>query len=81
MGRLEAKKGHEFLLQALRRVDRRGVGFRVVFVGDGALRVDLERIVAADGWQDRVVFTGHVPYGSRRISRTCGRRTSSPIRA
>ena len=45
MGRLEAKKGHEFLLQALRRVDRRGVGFRVVFVGDGTLRVDLERIV------------------------------------
>jgi colanic acid/amylovoran biosynthesis glycosyltransferase len=64
MGRLEAKKGHEFLLQALRRVDRRGVDFRVVFVGDGTLRVDLERIVAADGWQDRVVFTGHVPYGS-----------------
>ena len=64
MGRLEAKKGHEFLLQALRRVDRRGVGFRVVFVGDGALRDDLERIVAAEGLQDRVVFTGHVPYGS-----------------
>ena len=53
-----------FLLQALRRVDRRGVGFRVVFVGGGTLsrrpRADRRRGRLAD----RVVFTGHVPYGS-----------------
>ena len=64
MGRFDAKKGHEFLLQGLRRIDPRGASFRIVFVGDGALRADIERWVASAGWQDRVTFAGHIPYGS-----------------
>jgi colanic acid/amylovoran biosynthesis glycosyltransferase len=63
-GRLHEAKGQHLLLEALRRVERRGHDdFRVTFVGDGPLRPRLEALVASYGWGSRVTFAGHVTYG------------------
>jgi colanic acid/amylovoran biosynthesis glycosyltransferase len=67
-GRLEEAKGQRDVLIALRRVERRRRDrFRVVLVGDGSMRTELERLVAEYGWRDRVSFHGHVPYTSREL--------------
>lgn len=54
--RLEAGRGHEMLLDALALARGRGLGFLAAFGGDGALRPDLERRVAALGLERHVTF-------------------------
>lgn len=55
VGRLEAPKGHAYLLQALARLPAR---VRAVIVGGGVLRERLEADAETLGVADRVVFTG-----------------------
>lgn len=63
--RLVDGKGHQLVLEALRRIDKSGNhDFRVTFVGDGSVRARLYAMVEAYGWQSRVSFLGHVPYAS-----------------
>jgi colanic acid/amylovoran biosynthesis glycosyltransferase len=62
-GQLHSRKAPQLVMHALRLVERSGRGdFRVTFVGDGVLRPELERLVAAYGWEERVMLAGHVPY-------------------
>jgi glycosyltransferase involved in cell wall biosynthesis len=59
IGRLNAQKGHRFLLEAAARVLPRRPRARVVIAGDGDLRGELERQAASLGIAERVVFAGH----------------------
>jgi colanic acid/amylovoran biosynthesis glycosyltransferase len=62
-GRLYPGKGQDHVLRALRRVERRGqADFRVVIVGDGPMKPQLQQLIHDYGWGDRAVLTGHVPY-------------------
>jgi colanic acid/amylovoran biosynthesis glycosyltransferase len=61
-GRFVPKKGQARLLEALRRIDRRGRRFRLVLVGDGPLRRNLEQVVSSYGWEHCVTFAGHLPH-------------------
>ena len=61
IARLFHLKGHEFVLAAAGEVLRRVPRAKFLFVGDGLLRQDYERQIAANGWTDRFVFTGLVP--------------------
>jgi colanic acid/amylovoran biosynthesis glycosyltransferase len=64
-GRLHEAKGQHLVLEALRRIERRGRDdFHVTLVGEGPLRPRLERMVESYGWGSRVTFAGHVPYAS-----------------
>jgi colanic acid/amylovoran biosynthesis glycosyltransferase len=65
VGRLHEGKGQHLVLEALRRLGRDDV--RVVIVGEGPMRGDLERQTAAYGWRDRVMFTGHVAHTSDEL--------------
>lgn len=56
LGRLESRKGPDLLLGALRRLP----GVSLVFMGDGAMRSDLERRSLEWGLERRVAFLGHV---------------------
>lgn len=58
VARLEARKGHGVLLQALRRLCDEGLPATLTLVGDGGLRPSLEREVRALGLADRVRFAG-----------------------
>ncbi len=61
VGRLIADKRPDLLVRAfLRAADRLPPGSRLLMVGDGPLRDQLEREVADAGLGDRVKFLGHV---------------------
>ncbi len=69
-GTLESKKAQDLVLHALHLAESEGwmrSPFRVVLVGDGPMRGDLERQVARYHWQDRVVFAGHISHESERL--------------
>lgn len=55
VGRLIYYKGFEYLIRAMQWVDG-----RLLLVGDGPLRDDLEREARALGLQDRVIFLGEM---------------------
>jgi glycosyltransferase involved in cell wall biosynthesis len=57
VGRLETVKRVDLIIRALTRVDRPS---RLVIVGDGPLRRQLEEVAATEGVADRVTFTGAV---------------------
>jgi glycosyltransferase involved in cell wall biosynthesis len=59
IGRLNAQKGHRFLIDAAAPLCRRQGDLRVLIVGDGDLMEDLRGHAAELGVADRVVFTGH----------------------
>jgi glycosyltransferase involved in cell wall biosynthesis len=59
IGRLTEQKGHRHLLDAYTVVRDQVPGARMVFVGDGDLRIDLERLVDERGWAGDVFFAGY----------------------
>lgn len=48
VGRLVAKKGLEYLIRAMARIQDRNPGAELVVVGDGPLRQDLEQLAASE---------------------------------
>jgi glycosyltransferase involved in cell wall biosynthesis len=61
VGRLFHLKGHEFVIAAAREIVSARPDVRFLFVGDGILREEYERRIAALGLADRFVWTGLVP--------------------
>ena len=55
VGRLVHYKGIKFLIRAMAKVDA-----KLVIIGDGPLRAELEREAASAGLADRVIFLGEV---------------------
>ena len=61
VARLFHLKGHDDVIEAARLAVPRCPRLRFVFVGDGLLKDDLQRRIAAADLSDRFVFTGLVP--------------------
>lgn len=59
IGRLNAQKGHRYLVEAAARLVPRVPGLRVLIVGDGDLEADLRRRAAELGLGATIVFAGH----------------------
>lgn len=59
VGRLSPEKGQLDLLHAVPSVLAAHPDTRFVFVGDGPDQPELERVAAATGIQERVIFAGH----------------------
>jgi glycosyltransferase involved in cell wall biosynthesis len=57
--RLEPRKGHVYLLQAVQRLRDRHPDLRVLLLGDGAIRTQLEWQCRAMGIAEVVRFLGH----------------------
>lgn len=64
VGRLEVVKGHDLLVEALRRAKEQGgiPQFRLVVLGEGSRKKSLERQVRAAGLAGHVTFAGSVPH-------------------
>lgn len=58
-GRLEPQKAHKYLIEALPSVRRQVPGLKVLVVGEGGLRQELEAHAAKLGLSEAVVFTGY----------------------
>jgi glycosyltransferase involved in cell wall biosynthesis len=61
IGRLAPQKGHRVLFEALPIIQRAFPSVRVVCVGEGALRPELERHLAESGLRNVVQFVGQQP--------------------
>jgi glycosyltransferase involved in cell wall biosynthesis len=59
IGRLNAQKGHRFLVEAAARLVPRVAGVRILIAGDGDLGDDLRRQATELGVAQAVVFPGH----------------------
>ena len=59
--RLEARKGHIYLFKAVRRLQPKYPDLRLLVLGDGSLRQQLEWQAKALGIEDIVSFAGHRP--------------------
>jgi len=58
VARLSPEKGHRVLLDAVTRLRKKHGDFRMVLVGDGELRPEIERQVASSGLGDRIELVG-----------------------
>ncbi|MBI2447110.1 MAG: glycosyltransferase family 4 protein [Candidatus Omnitrophica bacterium] len=58
VGRLDSVKGHKFLLDAIPYIKRASQGIKVLIIGDGTLRLDLENQAKRLGVEDNVLFLG-----------------------
>lgn len=58
IGRMVEKKGMIYLVRACALLADRGVNFRLIMVGEGPLRKELEACVREMGLQDRATFPG-----------------------
>jgi glycosyltransferase involved in cell wall biosynthesis len=63
IARLFKLKGHADLLTAFHKILPQSPHARLLLVGDGALRNEIENQARALGLQDKVIFTGLVPPG------------------
>lgn len=59
VGRFAPAKDHQTFLQAMRLVAAQFPDLRILCVGDGTLRSELERLVGELGLQSNVIFTGN----------------------
>jgi glycosyltransferase involved in cell wall biosynthesis len=59
VGRLEPVKGHRQLIHAWEILRNRGIAARLEIFGEGYLRAELEREVAARNLQDQIAFRGY----------------------
>ncbi len=58
VGRIDEQKGHLLLIEAISQLATEKLQFKVVLVGDGPLRVQLEKLIAQLNLQDYVEITG-----------------------
>jgi len=66
LGTLEARKGFQFLVEAMADLVRATPGILCVIGGDGRLRGDLERQVKRAGLRESVLFAGKIPHERAR---------------
>lgn len=59
VGRLERLKGLEYLMEALKIIKGKGISFQFLCIGNGNLRVEMEKFCNENGIES--VFTGIVP--------------------
>ncbi|HEY9739731.1 MAG TPA: glycosyltransferase [Coleofasciculaceae cyanobacterium] len=58
VGRLCEQKGHLILVEAAGRLAAEGLPFKLILVGDGPLRPQIEAMIAQLGLQDHIEITG-----------------------
>lgn len=58
VGRLEQAKNHQFLLDIAAEVIKREPKMRLLLLGDGSLRLDIEQKIIQIGLKDHVILTG-----------------------
>ncbi|MEM2591902.1 MAG: glycosyltransferase [Thermofilaceae archaeon] len=58
VGRFDVQKNHRFLIEVFEALASRLPDARLILVGDGPLRPEIQKLVTSKGLQDRVLFLG-----------------------
>lgn len=58
VGRLSEQKGHLLLVEAVSQLVAEGLNFKLVFVGDGPLRPQIEHLISTLNLQNHIEITG-----------------------
>jgi len=58
IARISPLKGHEFIIRAAPDILRRHPNMRLLFVGEGHIRAEMEQLAEEHGVLDRIVFAG-----------------------
>ncbi|MDJ0674961.1 MAG: oligosaccharide flippase family protein [Calothrix sp. MO_167.B42] len=58
VGRLDEQKGHLLLVEAAAKLAKKGLDFKLVFVGDGSLRTEIETAIARLKLHNHIEITG-----------------------
>lgn len=58
VGRFDIQKNHEFLINIINELNKEIDDFKLCLVGDGTLKLDIEKKVESIGLQDKVLFLG-----------------------
>jgi len=58
VGRFDEEKNHPFILEIAGELARTGPDFRLLLVGQGPMRPEIERLADRDGLRDKVIFAG-----------------------
>lgn len=62
VGRLDRKKGVDYLINACAKLKENNIYFSLTLVGDGPERKNLENLAVVKGISDQISFLGHIPY-------------------
>lgn len=60
VARLEAEKGHKYAIEAISLIDKEKYSVKLIIVGDGSKKGELEELAKGLKVEDRVAFTGYV---------------------
>jgi len=60
VGRLEYQKGYDILIRAFSNIVDKYPGYRLLIIGTGARRIELNELVKKLGMQQKVEFAGHL---------------------
>jgi glycosyltransferase involved in cell wall biosynthesis len=67
IGRLVDRKGVDILIKSFSKVAKNEENYRLIIVGDGSIREELEQLVSTLGISKKVIFTGFIA-GSERYA-------------
>ena len=62
MGSLAKEKNLVFLIRSLESLLAGEDNLKLLFVGDGKIKAQLERETRTLGLDDKIIFTGYIPY-------------------
>lgn len=65
IGRMDPLKRFDFLIRVALHIKQSNKNFHILLIGDGPERSTLEALARELGVQDKVTFTGEVPFGSQ----------------
>lgn len=60
-GRLVNQKGHHFLIDIAEHLMAKGIDFKILIAGDGALKEKLKKYAREKQVNEKIIFTGFVP--------------------
>ncbi len=60
MARLEAVKGHKYLIDAGKILKEKGKNIKILIIGTGGIEEEIKQYVKDNGMEDTVIFTGFI---------------------
>ena len=60
VGRLSRSKNHEFSIEILKKLRLQSDRYKMIFVGDGEMREQIESFISSNGLTDHIILVGNV---------------------